>query len=173
MKARALIAALVMLLGYAGPVVVLTTPVLFATSASAEDWGDALQDGNDKKAFRLLKPLAEQGRASDQFFLAWMYRDGKGVPENYAKAVYWYRKAAEQGYANAQYDLGKMYLEGKGVAKDDVRAYVWWSIAAAQGSTWAKGDIYAVRKSLTREQVAEAQQLSSECWEKYVVPFQN
>ena len=31
-----------------------------------------------------------------------MYKDGKGVQQDYAEAVKWYRKAAEQGKANAQ-----------------------------------------------------------------------
>ena len=38
-----------------------------------------------------------------------MYEEGNGVPQDYAKAVKWYRLAADQGYADAQYNLGVMY----------------------------------------------------------------
>ena len=40
-------------------------------------------------------------------------RPGRGVPQDYAEAVRWYRKAAEQGNATAQFSLGFMYDEGQ------------------------------------------------------------
>ena len=44
-----------------------------------------------------------------------MYHQGKGVPQDYTGAEYWYRKAAEQGNAMGQLGLGTMYKIGKGV----------------------------------------------------------
>ena len=35
-----------------------------------------------------------------------MYGAGRGVPQDDAEAVRWYRLAAEQGEASAQYNLG-------------------------------------------------------------------
>ena len=58
-----------------------------------------------------LKP-ATQGYAYAQLFLAEKYRDGKGVPQDFAEAVKWFRKAADQGQANAQQALRIMYLNG-------------------------------------------------------------
>jgi hypothetical protein len=46
------------------------------------------------------------------------YYSGKGVPQDFAEAVKWYRKAAEQDNATAQYTLGVCYDNGRGVAKD-------------------------------------------------------
>ena len=40
-----------------------------------------------------------------------MYEEGRGVEQDYATAVEWFRKAADQGDANAQYNLGVMYEE--------------------------------------------------------------
>jgi TPR repeat protein len=37
-----------------------------------------------------------------------MYADGRGVPQDHAEAVRWYRLAAEQGNAFAQFRLGVM-----------------------------------------------------------------
>ena len=51
--------------------------------------------------FEETKRLAEQGDASAQYNLGVMYSFGRGVPENYAEAVRWWRLAAEQGYAEA------------------------------------------------------------------------
>jgi TPR repeat protein len=32
-----------------------------------------------------------------------MYEGGKGVPQDQAEAMAWYRRAAEQGYARSQF----------------------------------------------------------------------
>jgi len=40
-----------------------------------------------------------------------MYEDGLGVPQDYNKAIYWYKKAAEQGDAQAKANLG--YIKTK------------------------------------------------------------
>ncbi len=50
--------------------------------------------------------LAEQGDADAQCSLGEMYDKGRGVAQDYAEAVKWYRMAAEQGYAWAQRNLG-------------------------------------------------------------------
>ena len=60
-----------------------------------------------------------------QNYLGHMYSTGEGVPQDYGKAVAWYRKAAEQGYAAAQGNLSVMYDSGDGVPQDDVEAYLW------------------------------------------------
>jgi hypothetical protein len=80
---------------------------------------------NYAEAARWYRKAAEQGHASAQNGLAWMYNNGKGVAKNYAEAVRWYRKAAEQGHASAQYSLGLRYAKGKGVAKDYAEAARW------------------------------------------------
>jgi TPR repeat protein len=52
--------------------------------------------------------------AEAQCRLGLAYRSGKGVAEDYAEAVRWYRKAAEQGTAVAQNDLGNACYDGQG-----------------------------------------------------------
>ena len=86
-------------------------------------------------------------------------------------ATHWYRKAAEQGVARAHSDLGVIYAEGEGVPVDDVQAYAWYSIVATQGHEDSKEYKGNIKKEMTCEQIAEAQKLSSEYWEKYVMPF--
>jgi len=61
-----------------------------------------------------------------------MYEDGRGVPEDYAEAVRWYRLAAEQGLANAQIILGAMYANGERVPQDDVQAHMSFNLAASR-----------------------------------------
>ena len=93
-----------------------------------------------------------------------MYDTGRGVPQDEAEAVRWYRLAAEQGHAGGQYNLGVMYANGLGVSQDDVTAYMWFNLAAATGDEDARTAREDVATSMTREQVAEAQARARE-WE--------
>jgi len=69
--------------------------------------------------------LAEQGDAQAQYNLGVMYDNGKGIPQDYIKAVQWYTEAAKQGDAGAQLFLGVMYYSGKGVPQDYKEAIKW------------------------------------------------
>lgn len=132
---------------------------------------------NTREALMWYRKAAEQGYVEAQYILGDTYDLGQhdfgvGIPRDAVEAVKWYRKAAEQGHASAQYRLGRMYDDGEGVPEDDVQAYAWLNIAAAQGSLFATERKQRVAKSMTRQEVVRAQQLSSEYWEKYVLPFQ-
>ena len=109
--------------------------------------------------------LAKRGNAYAQFNLGLMYEFGEGVPENYAEAVKWYRKAADQGHAKAQFNLGFMYHFGVGVPENHVRAYVWLSMAKTQGNELANNIIGKVKNLMTKQQIAKAQALATQCYE--------
>ena len=53
----------------------------------------AYNRGDYERALREFRPLAEQGVAPAQTNLGVMYYFGLGVPEDYTKAIWWYRKA--------------------------------------------------------------------------------
>ena len=91
---------------------------------------------------------------------------------DYEKEFRLLKGLAEQGDAGAQYNFGVAYYNGRGVPEDYVQAYAWTSIAATQGNENAKKNKGIVKKQMTPAQIAKAQELSSEYWEKYVVPFQ-
>jgi hypothetical protein len=76
-----------------------------------------------------IREAAEQGCAEEQSALGHMYREGQGVPQDYAQAVFWYRKAAEQGDGPAQVSLGLLHYEGRGVTQDYAQAYFWFYLA--------------------------------------------
>lgn len=103
-----------------------------AFAGAIEEGKSAYDNGNYKKAFRIFKPLAEQGSTIPQYNLGLMYYNGRGVPQDYSKAVEWYRKAAEQGLAAAQYNLGFMYGNGEGVPLNFNNAAKWTRKAAEQ-----------------------------------------
>jgi TPR repeat protein len=97
-----------------------------------EDATAAYKRGDYEEAYRLIKPLAEQGYAKAQYNLALTYEYGRGVPQDYAEAVKWYRGAAEQELPEAQIILGFMYYKGRGVPQDYAEAVKWYRRAAEQ-----------------------------------------
>ena len=130
-------------------------------AASRAGGSAALTRGNDTAAANRALRLAERGDARAQAFLGFMYEHGRGVPQDYVAAVYWYTSAAEQGHATAQYLLGLMFDKGHGVERSDTLAYMWLNLAAAHAPPHAK-EYYtrirdAVAAKLTAAQVDEAQ----------------
>jgi uncharacterized protein len=103
-----------------------------------EDAAAAYKRGDYATAVRLFRPLADDGDASAQVVLGFMYKRGQGVPQDYAAAVRWYRLAAEQGDASAQADLGFMYEMGQGATQDYAEAVRWYRLAADQGVATAQ-----------------------------------
>ena len=81
----------------------------------------------------VLRELAEAGDAEAQTELGERYEDGRGLVQDYAGAVSWFRRAAEQGYAAGQAAMGFMYARGRGVVQDDAEAVRWFRRSAEQG----------------------------------------
>ena len=92
-----------------------------------------------------------------------MYREGKGVAQDDAQAVKWWRLAAKGGHDRAQFLLGSMYALGQGVAQDDRIAYMWLNVAYARGFEAAKEIRDIVEKRLTPAQQAEAVEMARRC----------
>ena len=109
-----------------------------AGAADLQSGLKAYKQGDYRSAFDIFSTLAAQGIAEAQYSLGIMYHNGKGVAQDDAKAVYWYRKAAAQGEAGAQFNLGFMYVKGEGVPQDYEKAFYWFRKAAAQGYTSAQ-----------------------------------
>jgi len=81
---------------------------------------------------------AEKGDANAQLQIGNIYKQAKGVPQDYKQAVYWYTKAAEQGDAKAQDNLASMYSKGEGVPRNHKQAVYWYTKAAEQGNVPAQ-----------------------------------
>ena len=89
--------------------------------------------GQDLDPLTEILRQADQGNASAQSYLGFMYEIGEGVSKNEAEAMKWYRLAADQGEAVAQINLGRMYADGRGVPENDTEAVKWFRLAADQG----------------------------------------
>jgi TPR repeat protein len=136
--------------GFLAAILALAFSAPFEGAAQASPQTDALTQcdaANDRKdfvtAFKLCRPLAEQGNAKAQANLGYAYAMGRGVPQDYAAAVSWFRKAAAQGNARSQYSLGVSYTGGKGVLQDYAAAVSWYRKAAEQGYASAQTNLGA------------------------------
>ena len=94
--------------------------------------------GRYETAFEHFSEYAKMGNATAQYYLGEMYYYGKGVFQDDAKAVEWYRKSAEQGNADAQYNLGFMYRCAFGISQDNAKAMEWYQKSAEQGNADAQ-----------------------------------
>jgi hypothetical protein len=108
--------------------------LLFCTPASA-DYAkglDAAMRGDYATALREWKQLADEGDASGQNGLGFLYSTGKGVQQDLKVALELFTLSANQGFAKAQSNLGNMYHNGRGVMQDYKTAVIWYTLAAEQ-----------------------------------------
>ncbi len=103
------------------------------------------------EALRRARLAAEQGGARGQSVLAFLYSNGRGVPQDHGEALRWARLAAEQGSPSARSLLGMNDMAGRGVEQDFVTGYMWLTLA---GDTNARTRL---AEFLTPEQIAEAE----------------
>jgi uncharacterized protein len=66
------------------------------------------------------------------------YMAGRGVPQDFVKAAYWYERAANAGDPLAQNQIGYFYQSGMGVRQDPARAALWYQRSADSGFLKAK-----------------------------------
>lgn len=122
----------------------LTLLLLFGThsvvvAGNFEDGLAAFERNDYATAFAKFTKAAEAGNTSAQFRLAIMYAQGKGVPEDDIKLMFWLTKAAKAGNAEAQYELAGKYERGStGVPQDAGQAVTWYTKAAEQGNAGAQ-----------------------------------
>ena len=102
-------------------------------------------------AARHIRAVAERNDAEAQCLLGVFYAEGRGVEQDYAEAVKWFRKAAKEskyrkGISGAKCRLGDCYYHGTGVEQDYDKALEWYRRAAEHGNHIAQrrlGDCYA------------------------------
>lgn len=86
-----------------------------------------------KTAVEIFHPLAEQGNATAQCFMAVLSFNGYGVPKDDGQAVAWFRKAADAGNTVSASHLGGFYVSGQAVPQDFVQAAALFCRAAQSG----------------------------------------
>ena len=126
----------------------------YTFAADYEKGSVAAKNGDYATALKEWEPLAEQGDASGQNGLGWLYLTGNGVSRDYKIAFKLFTLSADQGFAKAQSNLGVMYAEGEGVTQDYQAAFKWYKLAAEQGLAGAQynlGVMYAEGEGVTQD----------------------
>ena len=131
------------------------------------------QDTPSAQELADLRVLAEAGDIEAQYNLG-VYAAGRGVSQDAAEAVTWFRRAAEQGHAGAQLNLGLMYAAGRGVPQDNVEAHMWLNLAASRSSgeqrELAVPRRDAVAERMTPADLSEAQLRAREWHAEHPIP---
>ena len=75
-----------------------------------------------RKALEWYTKAAEQGHRGAMVSLAWIYKRGKGVPQDYKRSFELYSKAAELGSTVAMKEMAEQYSKGQGVEVNGEKA---------------------------------------------------
>jgi hypothetical protein len=124
-------------------------PVAVVTPDALSKGKAAFERKDYVEAMRWDRQAADQGNATAQTYLGYLYENGLGVSQDYGEALRWYRMAADQGYAAGQKNIGNLYEQGLGVRQDYGEAMRWYRLAADQGNARAQTNIgYLFEKGL-------------------------
>jgi anti-anti-sigma factor len=80
-----------------------------------------------------LEMRAGDGNRTAMLELGMRFADGMGLPQDWRRAVHWYRRAASHGEMDAQYELATCLAFGLGVPQSYEAAVPWYEQAAGQG----------------------------------------
>jgi hypothetical protein len=140
-----------------------TSPEQHAADAAAPQTGFGLKSPDDRIiTVQWYRENAKKGDIDAQYKLGLLHLTGRGALQDFAEAAKWLKLAAERGHAQSQYQLGLIYRVGHGVPSDQTQAYKWLNLAAAAGVNEAVLVRNEVMRSLSADQLAQAQQESRE-----------
>ena len=109
-----------------------SAPVWSSLEASMEEIEKLIRLRDYPQAVSRLESLAESGDPEAQYRLASLYRAGKGVDKDLAKATELHYQSALTGYADAQYSYGQLVEKADNSPKSLNEAIDWYQKAAAQ-----------------------------------------
>jgi len=120
------------------------------------------QTDNRQFTVQLYYEKAHKGDTNAQYQLGVLYLNGNGAIQDFEEAAKWFKLAAEKNHMLAQYQLGLMYKTGFGVDIDLKTSYMWLNLSAAAGSEKAALARDKVMRSLSPEQLKQAQSATRE-----------
>jgi TPR repeat protein/S1-C subfamily serine protease len=106
------------------------------------------------KAAEWFQKAAKAGNPSAQFYLAFIYKEARGLPEDARKAAELNEQAAIKGNVTSQIALARQYITGDGVKPDYSKAAKLLLKAAESGHVVAQtllGDLYAQGRGLPQD----------------------
>jgi TPR repeat protein len=99
---------------------------------------EANVDASLSEAARWYSRAAEYSHTLAIYHLGGLYEAGRGVHQDYLKAIKYYEIASNLGNLDALYQLGIIYDYGKGTSPDKNKAINYYTQAAEKGNTMAQ-----------------------------------
>ncbi|MCP4767249.1 MAG: hypothetical protein GY875_13355 [Gammaproteobacteria bacterium] len=115
----------------------LSAPAWSKFEAPMEEIDKLIRLRDYPQAVSRLETLAESGDPEAQYRLASLYRVGKGVGKDLAKATELHYQSALTGYADAQYSYGQLVEKADNSPESLNEAIDWYQKAAAQDHEFA------------------------------------
>ena len=99
------------------------------------------------KVKKAKKKSIDSGQDSEQIYSAAIAcLNGKGVSQDYGKALQLFHEAEQKGNSSSAYYLGMMYEKGLGTPKDLKSAHAWYYKAAQNGDALAREKLNSLSK---------------------------
>lgn len=123
-------------------------------------WDDETQEVEPElleKALDYLHTAIENEHDVAMNTLGAMYYQGRGVEQDYTKAVYWYNEAANRGNVTSMSNLGYCYYYGRNIPVDYEKAYQMYTKAAIMGDLVAEykvGDMFSSGKYVQKDEAS-------------------
>lgn len=115
---------------------------LLATSLAAraglQEGRMAYKNQDYQAALKEFVPLAEGGDPVALYYVALMYENSEGLPQDFAQAMKLYKWASEKNFAPAENNLGYMYETEAGSDRSYKDAAFWYRKAINDGSVEAR-----------------------------------
>jgi DNA uptake protein ComE-like DNA-binding protein len=106
-----------------------------------------------------LTKQATEGDPEAAYLLGEYYEQGS-VPQDYVKAMSWYKKGADKDHVKAQVCLGLLFSKGLGCPVDKASAFFWYKRAADQGYSYGQLNLAHLHELIgTEADLAEAKRL--------------
>ena len=111
---------------------------------------------NAAAALSWYEKAARQGNVKSMHNAAVILMGGQAGAADSGKALALFTDAAERGLADSQFNLAILRERGVGGSPDKAEAYVWYRLAEQQGDAHAAQRAATLAKSLTPQQLAQA-----------------
>lgn len=114
--------------------------------------------------FETCETHAKAGNPVSMNNLGYLYKYGKGIKQDYCKALEWFNRSAEKKNSHAENNLGIMYLNGYGVDKNIILAREWFDKSANKKNPYgysSLGDLYFSNSDINKDYVKAVEYYNS------------
>ena len=109
----------------------------------------------------ILKAQSDEGNSDAKFYLGTLYYIGRGMTQDFGKAIKLFEQASDGGNVSATFNLGIIYAKGRGVDVDEKKAFDYYKKSAFGGLPQAQ---YNYALWLREGRVGEANPIEAVEW---------